>query len=394
MILWIIFALMTAAAITAVLWPFGRGPVKPAGGSDLAVYKDQLQEIDRDRAAGMIADTEAEAARLEVSRRLLAAANAQPQVFSGKAGSAGLARRRGALLATLAVVAFVPPGLYVALGSPNIPGEPLFARANLPPGHESIVSLISQVEAHLERHPNDGNGWAVIAPVYMRLGRYDDAVQALKKVVALKGETAGRDADLGEAEVAAANGVVTEEAKAAFDRAVVRDPHDAKARYFLGLAAEQDGKPDAAAAIWQAMLAEAPAGAPWIGIVREAIKRVGKTSIAETNGALLPAASADTSPAAQSATKGPTASDIAAASDMSETDRGAMIRGMVERLAARLHQTGGDVEGWLRLVRAYVVLGERTKAKDTAAEAKRALADHPEQIRRIDDLVNELGING
>jgi cytochrome c-type biogenesis protein CcmH len=166
---------------------------------------------------------------------------------------------------------------------------------------------------------------------------------------------------------------VTAEAKAAFERAVARDAHEAKARYFLGLAAEQDGKGEDAAAIWRALLADAPSGAQWVGFVREALARV--------SGALL-------------AVAGPNAGDIAAASNMSDDERRDMIRGMVARLADRLHGDGADVEGWLRLVRAYVVLGDRDKAKDAAADAKRALGERPDAIKRIDDLVKGLGLEG
>ena len=373
MILWVIFALMTAAAILAVVWPLGRAPRALARGSDLAVYKDQLKEIDSDRASGLIGEAEAEAARLEISRRLLAAAEPPPGPGIAATGSRKSERRRTAAVAALAILTFGPLGFYIALGSPNIPGEPAFARVTTPKGHESIASLVSQVEAHLAASPNDGAGWEVLAPVYTRLGRFDDAVQARKKAVQLNGATATREADLGEAETAAAGGVVTAEAKAAFERAVASDPKEAKARYFLGLAAEQDGRNDEAATIWRSMLAEAPAGAPWAGFIRQALARVSGAPVATVE---------------------PSSADISAAADMSAGARRDMIRGMVARLADRLHDNGADVEGWLRLVRAYVVLGDRTKAKDAAAEAKRALGERPDDIRRIDDLVKGLGLEG
>ncbi len=136
MILWVIFALMTAAAIFAVVWPLGRAPQASAGGSDLAVYKDQLKEIDSDRASGLIGEAEAEAARLEISRRLLAAADAPSGVSVAAAGSSKVERRRVAAVAALAVLTLGPLGFYIALGSPNIPGEPAFARVTTPKGHE------------------------------------------------------------------------------------------------------------------------------------------------------------------------------------------------------------------------------------------------------------------
>lgn len=371
MALWIVFALMTAAAITAVVWPLARKPRTGAAGSELVVYKDQLEEIDRDRRAGLIGEAEEEAARLEVSRRLLAAADKQAAAPAEPAQP--LWHRRAAALGALIVLSLLPVGLYVVLGSPNVPGQPAFARSNGPPGHESIGTLIGQVEERLARNPDDGAGWEVIAPVYMRLGRFDDAVMARRKALALIGETGARDADLGEALVAAANGVVTDEAKTSFGRAVARDPQNAKARYFLGLADEQDGNREAAAAKWRDMLKDAPADAPWIGLVRDALARV--------TGA--PAAGA-----------GPNAEQMAAAQNMSEAQRTAMIRGMVQKLADQLHSNGGDVEGWLRLVRAYVVLGDNDKAKAAAADAKRALASHPDEIKRLDDLVKGLGLEG
>jgi cytochrome c-type biogenesis protein CcmH len=371
MILWIIFALMTAAAILAVLWPLGRKAAAGRGGNDLAVYHDQLEEIGRDRSAGLIGPAEAEAARVEVSRRLLAAADAQATAAQPTSAAQSQWHRRAAAIAALVVLALLPLCFYLVLGSPNVPGQPAFARVKAAPGDQSIEALVGQVEAHLAKSPNDGNGWEVIAPVYLRLGRFDDAVMARRKALTLSGETATRDADLGEALVAAANGVVTDEAKHVFETAVTRDPHEAKARYFLGLADEQDGNRAAAAARWRAMLEEAPAGAPWVGFVRAALGRV--------TGEPVP---------------GPSDADIAATANMSDEQRVEMIRGMVGRLSDRLHAQGGDVEGWLRLVRAYAVLGDRDKAKDAATDARHALADHLDEVKRIDDLVKGLGLEG
>jgi cytochrome c-type biogenesis protein CcmH len=367
--LWIIIALMSAAAILAVLWPLSRKPHTADAGSDLVVYQDQLEEIGRDRSAGLIGEAEAEAARIEVSRRLLAAADTPTVPYSPQP----LWRRRAAAVAALVVIAAVPIGLYAALGSPGIPGQPAYARVSLPPSHESIAALVGQVEQHLAKNPDDGAGWQVIAPVYMRLGRFDDAVAALRKSLALNGETATRDADLGEALVAAANGVVTDEAKQYFDHATALDAHDPKARYFLGLADEQDGNKEAAAAEWRALLAEAPAGAPWAAFVRQALARVTGQPVAGAE---------------------PTDQEMAAVQNLPAAQRTEMIRGMVQKLADRLHANGNDVEGWLRLVRAYAVLGDQDKAKGAAADAKRALAERPEEVKRIDDLVKSLGLEG
>src|SRR5579863_1641193 len=296
MVLWLIFAVMTAAAVFAVVWPLGRKPGAARGGSDRLVYQDQLAEIDRDRAAGLIGEAEAESARIEISRRLLAAADAEAPVSPTPASSA-LWRRRIAALAAIVVVPAVALGFYLKLGSPDVPDQSAFARTNAVAGHQSIESLVSQVEAHLASNPNDGAGWEVLAPVYLRMGRVDDAVAAWRKAIALNGDGPARESGLGEALVAVANGVVTDEAKQAFQKAVASDPSDAKAGYFLGLADEQDGNANAAAAKWRALLAQAPPDAPWAEFVRQALARV------------------TGEPAAGN---GPTTGNVAAANGMSE----------------------------------------------------------------------------
>jgi cytochrome c-type biogenesis protein CcmH len=372
MTLWIIFAAMTAAALFAVLWPLGRKSGDGAAGSDRLVYQDQLKEIDRDRAVGLIGEAEAESARIEISRRLLAAVDAESAVRQQPSLDANARRRRVALVAIL-VVPLVAVTSYLKLGSPEIPGQPAFARANAPGEDRSIASLIGQVENHLARNPNDGAGWEVIAPVYLRLGRFSDAVMARKKAIALNGDSPARESDLGEALVAAADGVVTDEAKLAFQHAVAGDAHNAKARYFIGLADEQDGNRDDAVKEWRALLDDAPADAPWKELVRTALARV--TTVPGPTG-------------------GPSVADIAAAENMPEAQRSEMIRGMVQRLSDRLHADGNDIDGWMRLVRAYAILGDRDKAKGAAADARRALSDQPDQIKRIDDLVRGLGLEG
>ena len=243
-------------------------------GSDVAVYRDQLDEIERDRAAGLIGEREAEAARVEVSRRLLAAAGHRRSSTAGGRDDAPAARCRacGALiLLPLGAASF-----YLMLGSPEIARSAARSAARWRRFEErrSIMELVGRVEAHLEQNPEDGRGWEVLGPVYMRLGRYDDAVTARKNALRLSGSTAEREADLGEALTGAANGIVTAEAKQAFDRAVALDPRDVRARFFRGLVAEQDGRPKDAAATWQALLADAPPDADWAGFVRESLARV------------------------------------------------------------------------------------------------------------------------
>jgi cytochrome c-type biogenesis protein CcmH len=373
MTLWLVLALMTGAAMIAVVWPLVRKGRDVRSGSDLAVYRDQLDEIKRDQAAGRIGDTEAEAAQVEVSRRLLAAADAE--AAAPQAQSMGGAWRRGIAVAALVVVSFGTASVYLSLGSPSLPGQPLASRN---PG-QSIDALIAQVEGHLASNPNDGRGWEVIAPIYLRMGRIEDAIKARRNALAINGESSERLTGLGEALAAAGDGTLTPEARKTFARAVELDAGNIKARYFLGVAQEQDGKPAAAAEIWRAMLAGAPADAPWAEFIRREVARVGGSA---------------GSPGSGSGSPGPNEDDVAAASEMTPEQRVAMIRGMVARLSERLNRDGSDIEGWLRLVRSYMVLGDREKALAAVGDARRALAGQPDKLRRIDDLVKGLGLEG
>jgi cytochrome c-type biogenesis protein CcmH len=367
MTLWFVFALMTAAAIFAVLWPLGRGNVAQQEGSEAAVYRDQLAEVERDVSAGLINPPEAVAARVEISRRLLAAADHQrePPVVSN------VKLRRSAAIMALVGLPILAVALYLPLGSPRLGDFPLAQRTLAPDVKQPLDNLVAQVEQHLAKNPTDGRGWSVLAPVLARLGRYDDAVRAYHNSITYNGDSAERRADLGEALAAAAGGVVTSEAKAEFERALALNPDEVKARYFLGLAAEQDGRPAEASSIWGAMLAKAPPDAPWRPLVQAALARVGgTTALALSDEA------------------------VAAARDMNEADRGTMIRGMVERLAGRLKQNGDDVDGWLRLVRAYVIMGDRDKARGALTDARQAVANDAERLRQLNEGLKNLGFDG
>jgi cytochrome c-type biogenesis protein CcmH len=382
MTLWIVFALMTAGALFAALWPLRRGsaaaPAQTDG--DSAIYRDQLDEIERDLAAGSIGAKEAEAARVEVSRRLLAADQAETarirdEATNRDAGPKNPGRKRQLSAALAAIVLTVGAGgFYLTLGSPDLPGQPSASRIAEAHGDDtSVVALFTRVEKHLEQHPEDGRGWEVIAPVYMRLGRYEDAAKARANALRLLGPTAQRESDLGEALVAVDNGIVTPDAKAAFDAAIRLDAGNVTARFYQGIAAEQDGSREDAVRIWRALLAEAPEGAQWVAVVRQALARVESSSAADT-------ATPSKGEPNSTAERGP-------AQDQ-------MIRGMVERLAARLQQDGSDVDGWIRLVRSYMVLGDSDRARAALADARRALKNEPDKLRRFDDGAKSLGIDG
>jgi cytochrome c-type biogenesis protein CcmH len=211
----------------------------------------------------------------------------------------------------------------------------------------------------------------VVAPIYMRLGRFDDAVKARRNALRLLGASAEREADLGEALVSLANGVVTADAKAAFDHALKLDLKDVTARFYSGLAAEQDNRAEDAARIWRELAADAPEGAGWLASVQRALARV------EAPGTAAPRA--------------PGGNDVAA---VPPAQQGDMIRAMVERLAARLRRDGSDVDGWIQLVRSYMVLGEADKARAAVADAHRALEGDADKLRRLDEGARSLGVGG
>jgi cytochrome c-type biogenesis protein CcmH len=382
MVFWLVLGLMTAAAIFVVVRPLlMRAPAPAADAdSDLAVYRDQLAEVDRDLARGAIAQPEAEAARIEISRRLIAAAERADTTHRPDTEAAPRPWRI-ASVATLIALPLGAVALYLALGSPELPGQPLadrLARAHAGAGAAtdeptSLASLVGQVEAHLGRNPDDGRGWEVLAPAYMRLERFDDAAKARRNAIRLLGATSDRVAGLGEALAAAAGGMVTPEAKVEFERALALDRDNVTAALYLGLAAKQAGQPKEARRIWEGMIARAPAGAPWVTFVRQAIAALG-----EPGG-------------------GPAAADAAPTPDASAemtAEQREMARGMVERLAARLATDGSDVEDWLRLVRSYMVLGEHDKARAAASDARRALAGDPNKLQRLDIGVKALGVEG
>lgn len=375
MSLWIAFALMTAAAILAVLWPLrterAGADVASAAQADLAVYRDQLAEIERDRASGLIGAAEGEAARAEVARRVLRASAEAAQDTGARTSDR---RRRATAVLALLGIPLMAGAIYLALGSPGYGPQPLAARLEAKPEQTDIAILIRKVEAHLEANPQDGRGYEVIAPIYARIGRLDDAARAWSQAIRLLGSSPQRQTGLGEALTAQAGGVVTAEAKAAFEAALAADPNDPKALYFTGLAAEQDGQPQQAAAIWTRLAAESPSDAPWLGLIRQALARVG---------APMPA---------PAAAPGPSASDMAAAADLTPEQRQQMVRGMVDRLSARLAENGDDLDGWLRLMRAWTVLGEADKAKAAASDARTHFAQDGGALGRIDALARELGI--
>ncbi len=355
---------MTAAAIVAVLRPLGRRRTGGVDGHEMALYRDQLAEVERDLERGVIEPAEAESARVEVSRRLLAAADAQEK--SAGAGRQVLSRKAvaGAIVVAVPVLSLV---IYLGLGSPGLPDQPFAARMAAPVSQLPIDALVLRVEEHLKADPKDLRGWEVLGPAYIRQQRYQDAANAWDQAIALGGETALRLAARGEAEVFAANGVVVPTAREDFTKAVALDPHEPRAQYYLGIAEIEDGKKGAAIARWKALIASAPQDAPWRPSIEGELARLENPNA-----------------------PGPDASQIGAAADMSPEARQKMIEGMVGGLAARLDKAPNDIDGWLRLIRAYGVLGKKPEAEAALAKARKTFAGDAAATARLDDAENSL----
>ncbi|RWM98879.1 MAG: c-type cytochrome biogenesis protein CcmI [Mesorhizobium sp.] len=374
MLFWVIAAILTLGASLAVLLPLAGGTkaASTAGDHDLEVYRDQLSELDRDMARGLIQPGEAEEARAEIGRRILRlGSHSQPSARAPRPS------RAARLVATAAVLAvpLVSWGLYGLLGSPDLPSQPLAERLAKNPAESSVDELVARAEAHLAANPSDGKGWDVLAPVYLRLQRYADAVTAYRNAIRLDGDSAVRQAGLGEAIANAAGGIVTAEAQGAFDAALKLDPANAKANFYLAMGLAQEGRKAEAAAAWQKMLGQLAPDSPWRSAVQQAL--------AET---------AEPPAAAGKPATGPDAGQVEAARQMAPQDRQAMIETMVASLDDRLKQNPRDEEGWMRLIRSYVVLGKADRARDALGRAVAVFGADSEQAKKFTAFAASLGV--
>lgn len=380
--IWAILAALTAIAAAVLVLPLLRRGAAgtPRAAYDVEIYRDQLKEIDRDVARGVMNPPEAEAARREIARKLLAAADvrdAKPMASASRPSYAPLA------LAALAPIAAL--ALYLGLGSPTLPGQPLAARRDVA-GPEKfdpkIVDMVTRLTERLQREPDNLQGWVLLARSYGTMNRSDEALNAWRRVMQLAPGNAEFAGPYGETAVQAAKGTVTPEARAAFDIVLKADPDDPRARFFIGLQRAQEGAPREALQIWTDIAAAAPEDAPWLPAVRERIRR----TAAE---ARIDPATIAPSPgvAARPTPPGPSAADVEAARNMSPAQQAEMIRGMVDRLAARLEQEPNDIEGWRRLGQAYRVLNEPDKSK--AAHAK-AVELAPTRVDVLTDYATSL----
>jgi cytochrome c-type biogenesis protein CcmH len=362
MVFWIFLALMTGTAVMTVLWPLSRAvAVQRKERSDVVFYQDQLAEIERDQERGLISASEAASARVEAGRRLIRASETAQTVGSAM-GEPALRRRRAASAVALSVVPLVGLALYGAVGSPHLPGQPLAARAAADPKTMDVASAVARIEAHLAQTPEDRRGWELIAPIYLRLSRFDDAARAYAAAIRLGATGPDQLTGYGEALVSAADGVVSADAKNAFDTALKAEPTSAKARFYLALAAEQDGDVAGARAGYGAIIGSAPENAPYLPVVRARLSRLDgqepEAAARSTAGEPVPAA----------------------------------IVAMVEGLDQRLQQSGGDEAEWSRLVRSMAVLGRLGDARERLGRARIALKADPAALARLDELAGGLGL--
>ena len=363
--LWVVFAVLTGAAVLSVLWPLSRSRRGVSRrDSEVAFFSAQSSEIARDVERGLLSKEDADAARAEAARRLISVAD---EDAGASRAEASRPRRVAAALAVVLIPALTL-GFYGLVGSPDFPDQPLQARLDAKPDRLDIMAAIGQIEKHLSDHPDDGKGYEILAPVYMRIGRAGDAAAAWRNAIRLNGASPDRLESLGEALAFASNGKVTIEAQQAFEAAAAAAPEMPQPQFFLGLAAEQRGEPDQARAIWERLIANAPPGLEWTDMVRERL-------------ASLPGAG----PASE------TGKTIAA---LPPDERLAAIRGMVDGLAARLATDGHDLEGWLKLVRAYSVLKDQDRAHAALRDARRNFSTDQTALKQLDQLAREFGLGG
>jgi cytochrome c-type biogenesis protein CcmH len=381
LILPFLLALLAFGALLPIVAPLLRGnrPVGSRGSFDQAVYRDQLRELDRDIARGVISPGEADAARLEIQRRLLAA---------DKLPATAPRLSRSPLLALVVAVTIAAGSVsgYVWLGAPTLPDIPFAAgKAQTAQDHSpaSLQKATADLAAKLRQNPSDAAGWLLYGRSLVMLSQWDQAEDAYRHAMDLGENSPDIAADHAEVLVMQAGGVVTPAADIALRQVLKADPDNGLARYYLAVAAMQAGEPRQAIDGFQALLAELPEASPLraqLGLkVAEAARAAGVPVPALAKGpAPQPDAGLDPGPAPGTGSQpGPDSNAIADAANMTEAQRQEMIRGMVANLAAKQDADPNNVDGWLRLGRAYAVLHETDKA---AAAYEKAAELRPSDV--------------
>ncbi len=388
MLFWLICALITVAVTVFTLRPLltgARGDEDRQHQHDLQVYKDQLSEIENEKKRGVIGEQEADAARIEISRRILATTNA---AGSSTSKSTATASARSTVFSFAA--AFIVLGslaIYLAMGAPGYPGQPLAARLKTPPSEASVADLIARVEARLREVPEDGQGWDVLAPVYAKQGRYRDAILAFSRSIEILGENRARLRGLAESHLALNNGIVNSEVRDVFRKILAKEPDLVAPRFWLAVGLEQDGKRDAAIAAFEDLLGDARQQ-----VERGQIPKRAQTIIEERLAALGKAP--EPGPPMKEARPGPQPDSPAGAgiARLPANARAQMIENMVAGLAERLKSEGGKQAEWQRLIRSYWVLGRKQAAEQALAGARQQFANDEAARSALDTFARELGM--
>ena len=376
---------LTSLTLVLLLVPLllRRGAPAARDAYNLAVYRDQLAEVERDLARGVLGAEQAEAARAEIGRRILALGPASGQTAPDP-------RPLAAAVVAILLLPVAALLIYGQLGSPALPDAPFAARtaaATEPaadnPAHLDMTAAVAKLRAQLKEHPDDLTGWLLLARSELSRGHYQEGADAYRRAADLSGHRADVVGDWGEAQVLAAGGTVTPAARQAFKTAL-DDPQTApRSRYYLALAQMQHGDVKDALKAWRALAADSPADAAWQPLLRQRIaEATAKLGLAAPPASATNPTAANPTAANPTAGNGgmPSAAAVAAAEQAtagSPDAQRAMINAMVARLAARLEQQPNDVEGWTRLGRSYMVLNEPAKARQAYARAVKLKPDDP-----------------
>ena len=407
---WAVTVALTLAVAGLMVAALARGRMAgagPAAAFDLRVYRDQLAEVDRDLARGVIGPEDAARLRTEIGRRVLAADQA---LQAGTATTGRSAGRPPGALAVVAVVGAVAFGTYGWLGHPGLDDMPIAARlagaealregrpaqaeaearaaAALPPVPAPTdprhAALMDQLRKAMTARPNDLQGQELLARNEAMLGNYAAAARAQGMVVALKGPVATAQDIAAQAElmVAAAGGIVTPEAEAVLAAALDKDKANGIARYYSGLMFSQTQRFDLAFRFWAPLWEASTEADPWVETLRAELPDV----------AWLAGQHRYQLPPLRSAAPGPDAAAMEAAKDMTPEDRQQMIRGMVDGLMNRLATEGGSAPEWARLIRALGVLGDTDRAKAIWAEAQGRFTGREADLAEVNAAARDAGL--
>ncbi len=368
---WIAAAIMTLAALTALIMPLARRRREDdslaRADFDITVYKDQLLEIDRDFERGVLNDDQATAARTEIRRRMLAPASddeTAPKASGGRAPG-------WLMVVVLIVVPLGTVGLYMKLGQPSMKAQPFAEReqpkaADMAQRQEQIKQMISEMQARAKEDPSNPNTWAALGEVYSRLGRQVEAVQAYEQLVATTDRQAEALMALGEAMFIEAGEIVTPAAVKLFVEAQAKLPSHPMTYFYLALERQKSSDAKGAMAQYAGLLGISASNDEWVPEIQSRMKQLAdKAGIEVPVVKLLPPA-----PAVPVA-PGPSREQMQNAQDMAPEDQQAMIKTMVTRLAAKLKDNPDDLQGWKRLAQAYRVIGDAPALADAEAQIKR-----------------------